>query len=145
MKKLLMIAIIFSLSMSAFAQRGPNREMSTPEQRAEKMTSRMAEQLDLNEEQKKEIYKINLQNAQKRQEEMESRKNEMEKRREAMKSLNESQNEQIGAVLTPEQKEKWEEIRSENRKKMEDRSKRGRHGSGSGKDFHERGGNSSSK
>lgn len=133
MKKLLMIAILFSLSLSAFAQRGQNREMSTPEQRAEKMTNRMGEQLDLNEEQKKEIYKINLQNAQKRQEEMEAR-------REAMKSLNESQKEQIGAVLTPEQKEKWEEIRSENRKQMEDRNKRGRGGLGGGKDRHGRGG-----
>lgn len=138
MKKLLIIAIIFSLSLSAFAQRGQNREKSTPEQRAEKMTGRMAEQLDLNEEQKKEIYKINLQNAQKRQEEMEAR-------REAMKSLNESQKEQIGAVLTPEQKEKWEEIRSENRKQMEDRNKRGRGGLGGGKDLHGRGGYSGQK
>lgn len=140
MKKLLMIAILFSLSLSVFAQRGQNREMSTPEQRAEKMTNRMAEQLDLNDQQKKEIYKINLQNAQKRQIEMEARRVEMEARKEAMKAQNQLQKEQIQAILTPEQNEKWEEIRTENRKKMEDRSKRGRGGLGGGKDRDNRSG-----
>jgi periplasmic protein CpxP/Spy len=126
MKKLLMIAAILTLSFTAFAQRGQQREMSTPEQRAERMTTRMAEQLELTEEQKEEIYKINLENAQKRQVEMEARRAEMEARRAEMKSQIESQKVQIEAVLTPEQKEKWEEVRTENRRKIEDRSKKGR-------------------
>jgi Spy/CpxP family protein refolding chaperone len=119
--------------------------MSTPEQRAERMTNRMAEQLDLTEEQKQEIYNLNLQNAQKRQVEMEERKAEMESRREAMKSQNESQKQQIEALLTPEQKEKWEEVRSENHKRMEDRGKKGRGGSDGNKGRYGRGGYSRSK
>jgi periplasmic protein CpxP/Spy len=145
MKKLIMIAIIFSLSFTAFGQRGQQREMSTPEQRAERMTNRMAEQLDLTEEQKQEIYNINLQNAQKRQVEMEERKAEMESRRAEMKSQNESQKQQIEAILTPEQKEKWDEVRSENQKRMEDRGKRGRGGSDGNKGRYGRGGYSRSK
>ncbi|MFD2201693.1 DUF4890 domain-containing protein [Shivajiella indica] len=129
MKKLLMIAIIFSLSLAAFGQREQQKEKPTPEQRAERMTDRMAEQLELTEVQKQEIYAINLQNAQKRQAEMEARRIEMEARREAMKSQMESQRAQIDAVLTPEQKEKWEEIRAENRRKIDERSRNGRGGS----------------
>ena len=137
MKKLLMIAIIFSLSFSAFAQKGQQREMSTPEQRADRMTTRMTEQLDLTEVQKKEIYNINLQNAQNRQVEMEARRAEMEARRAEMKT-------RIEAILTPEQKEKWEEVRNENRRSMEDRSKKGRGGSDGNKGRHGRGGYSRS-
>lgn len=137
MKKLLMIAIIFSLSFTAFAQRGQQREMSTPEQKAERMTNRMAEQVDLSEEQKKEIYNINLQNAQNRQVEMEARRAEMEAKRAEMKS-------QIEAVLTPDQKEKWEEVRNENHRRMDDRSKKGRGGSDGNKGRYGRGGYSKS-
>jgi periplasmic protein CpxP/Spy len=145
MKKLLMIAAILTLSFTAFAQRGQQREMSTPEQRAERMTTRMAEQLELTEEQKEEIYKINLENAQKRQVEMEARRAEMEARRAEMKSQIESQKVQIEAVLTPEQKEKWEEVRTENRRKIEDRSKKGRSGSSDGKGYPGRGGYSKTR
>jgi periplasmic protein CpxP/Spy len=145
MKKLLMIAAILTLSFSAFAQRGQQREMSTPEQRAERMTTRMAEQLELTEDQKKEIYKINVENAQKRQVEMEARRAEMEVRRAEMKSQIESQKGQIEAILTPEQKEKWEEVRAETQKRMEDRSKKGRGSVGGEKGHYGRGGYSKSR
>jgi protein CpxP len=138
MKKLLMIAVIFTLSFSVFAQRGQQREMPNPEQRAEKMTTRMAEQLELTEDQKQEVYKIHLENAQKRQVEMEERRAEMEVRRAEMKS-------QIETILTPEQKEKWEEVRNENRRKIEDRSKKGRGSSAGDHGRHRRGGYSKSK
>jgi periplasmic protein CpxP/Spy len=145
MKKLLMIAAILTFSFTAFAQRGQQREMLTPEQKAERMTTRMAEQLELTEEQKQEIYKLTLENAQKRQEEMEARRAEMEARRSEMKLQIESQKEQIEAVLTPEQKEKWQEVRIENRRKIEDRSKKERGGSADGKGSYRRGGYSKSR
>ncbi|ERM84112.1 hypothetical protein P872_00965 [Rhodonellum psychrophilum GCM71 = DSM 17998] len=118
MKRTLLIAAIFSLTIFAVsAQRGHQKTMQSPEERAEKMTSKMTEQLELSEDQKKQIYQINLENATKRQAEMEARKEEMQAKRTAMMEKNKDQQEQIEAVLTPEQKTKWMELKDENREK----------------------------
>lgn len=83
----------------------------TPEERAQKMTDRMAEKLELSEEQKKEIYGINLENATKRQKEMEAQKAERQAKQAEMKA----QEERIKNVLTEEQRKQWEEVKMENR------------------------------
>lgn len=126
MKKLIMIAVIFAMTTAGvLAQKGPDnrrggqqREMLTPEQRAEKMTMKMAEELGLSEDQKQKIYIINLEHAQKRQEQWEAMEAERNAKRSEMRADAESQNDQIAAFLTPEQKTKWEEFKNENRKKI---------------------------
>lgn len=117
MKKILLITALFSLSFGVFAQRGAQREFPNPEERAERMTNRMAENLELSKEQKKKVYEINLENAQKRQTEMEARRAEMENRREARTEELRKQNEKIEAVLTPEQKEKWNELKESSKRR----------------------------
>jgi periplasmic protein CpxP/Spy len=118
MKKLILIATIFSLTFAtSFAQRGQQKGASTPEQRAEKMTERLTEQLELTEEQKSQVYQINLENAKKRQTEMEVRRAEQQAKREEMQESMKGQNAQVEAVLTPEQKEKWAELKESNREK----------------------------
>lgn len=118
MKKIILIATIFTLTFAtAFAQRGQQREATTPEQRAERITIRMSEQLELTETQKEEIYKINLENSQKRNAEMEAVKKERAEKRSQMQESMKAQNEQIEAVLTPEQKVKWSELKESNREK----------------------------
>jgi protein CpxP len=134
MKKLIMIAAIFTMTyVGAFAQRGQDsrkggqqKEMQTPEQRAEKMTTKMTEELGLSEDQKQKIYQINLENAQKRQAQREVMQEEQKAKRAAMQAQNKVQNEQIEAVLTPDQKTKWEEVKKENRKEIRERSGSGR-------------------
>jgi Spy/CpxP family protein refolding chaperone len=79
----------------------------------------MAEQLELNDEQKQKVYQLHLKNAQKRQAEWEATKSEMEARREAMQQQRKQQTEEIEAILSPEQKEKWAEIRESNRTRGE--------------------------
>ncbi len=129
MKKLLIIAAVFSLGiLSAHAQRGPMKrggmnaekraEMASPEKRAEMMTSRMVEKLDLNDAQKQEVYAIHLENASKRQAEMEARRAEMKAKREEMQAKQKEQQGKIEAILTPEQQEKLVELRDENRERM---------------------------
>ncbi|TFV95963.1 DUF4890 domain-containing protein [Algoriphagus kandeliae] len=114
MKKILFSAgLVFLLSMGAFAQRGPQREMPDPETRAKMMTDRMAEQLGLSEEQKAKILAINLENAKKRQAEAEARKAEAEARREQAKA----QEEEIKSILTEEQRQKWEELKEARRER----------------------------
>jgi Spy/CpxP family protein refolding chaperone len=118
MKRTLLVAAIFSLTIfGVFAQRGQQKTMLNPEERAEKMTAKMTEQLELSEDQKKQIYQINLDNATKRQAEMEARKEEMRAKRAAMVEKNKSQQAQIEAILTPEQKTKWVELKDENRER----------------------------
>jgi periplasmic protein CpxP/Spy len=134
MKKLLMIAAIFTMTFAgAFAQRGQGsrqKESMTPEQRAEKMTMKMSDELGLSEDQKQKIYEINLENAEKRQAQREAMEEERNAKRAEMQAQMKKQNEEIEAVLTPEQKDKWQEVKKENRKAIHEgtRGGRGHHG-----------------
>ncbi|WP_162342625.1 DUF4890 domain-containing protein [Cyclobacterium salsum] len=135
MRKLMIIAVLVGATfVQAQAQRRGNQEIN-PEQLAERMSERMAEKLDLSEEQKKAVYALHLEEAQKRKEQWEARKEE----REALKAEREAHQEKITALLTPEQKATWEEMKEENRSKMRDRRRgsgermRGRNAPGSGR------------
>jgi hypothetical protein len=114
MKKIILtLGLMAFIGLSAMAQqRGGERP--SPEQRATKMTEKMAEELSLSADQKKQILEINLERAKKmdqdraeRMNETEARKAEMDARREEMKR----QDEKIKSVLTEEQLGKWEEIK----------------------------------
>ncbi|WP_073095675.1 DUF4890 domain-containing protein [Cyclobacterium lianum] len=118
MKKLLMITALMLITLvQVNAQREPDRDWS-PEAMAEKMTERMAEKLELDEEQKKAIYAAHLEQALKRKNEMEERKAAMASRREEMKAEREAHATKINEILTPEQQEKWEAMRQEGRQRI---------------------------
>lgn len=125
MKKLLLIAMLFSIGFAAMAQKGGQRGSATPEERAERVTNKMAEELSLSEDQKKKVYQINLDHAKKRQAEMEAR-------RAAMEADMKAQNQEIEALLSEEQKAKWAEMKAEGKKRMEEEghSRRGVPGRG---------------
>lgn len=129
MKKLLLIAMLFSVGFTAMAQRGGQKGNSTPEERAERVTNKMAEELALSEEQKKKIYQINLDHAKKRQVEMDARREEMKAKRTAMEADLKAQNQEIEAVLTPDQRVKWGDVKADGRKKV-DENHRGSRGEG---------------
>ncbi len=120
MKKLLLIAIIFSIGrLSVSAQSGARKETMTPEKRAEVVTNKMSEQLDLSEAQKKQVYEINLENANKRQSEMEARRAEKKAQREEMRIQNQAQKDKVAAILNAEQKEKFLELTDQRRERMD--------------------------
>jgi len=120
MKKILIIAVLVGATfVQAQAQRRGNQEVN-PEQFAEKMTERMAENLNLTEEQKVQVHALHLKEAQKRKASWEERR----AARETMKAEREAFQEKMAAVLTPEQKEAWESMKAENRKKMQERRRR---------------------
>jgi len=112
MKRVLwMIAVICFIGFGAEAQQEQKkREPMTPEKVAERMTERMAKELDLSEEQKKEVYALHLENATKRAEEMKAH-------REKIKEAQKAQQEKLEAILSPEQKAQWEAKKSEAREK----------------------------
>jgi Spy/CpxP family protein refolding chaperone len=111
-------ALLVFVGMGAFAQDMKTKEKPDPETRAKMMTDRMAEKLELNDEQKAKILAINLEYAKKREAEMEAKKAEMEARKaemDARRAEMKEQDSKIEEVLTPEQKEKWVELKDQGR------------------------------
>ena len=107
MKKLILGAAIMtfvSLGLAAQHQKKNFRELSASE-RAEKMSNRMAEELKLTEEQKKQVSKVVLENATRQEELIQKRKAEFE----AQKGYRLEQEKKIAAILTEEQKTIWEQ------------------------------------
>ncbi len=99
-KTLFALALMASFSISALAQGAPDTE-HTPEQRAEKMTEKMAEHLNLTEDQKAAVYEANFQMASTKDED---RKSNMEKHDANLKN-----------ILTEEQYKKWSASKKERR------------------------------
>ena len=124
MKKWILGAAVLtciSLGLSAQHQKKNVRELSASE-RAEKMSDRMAEELKLTEEQRKQVSKVVLENATRQEELAQKRKAEFE----AHKEYRMEQEKKIAAILTEEQKMIWEQ-RKESRQHGDAHSERGEH------------------
>jgi Spy/CpxP family protein refolding chaperone len=113
-------ALLMFTSLQVSAQQG-KREQINPEERAKKATEKMATELKLSEEQKAQILELNLEQAKKRQVEMESEMELRKKRSDEMKA----HQEKIQSILTEEQRTKWEELKSEQRDKRRSNGPRG--------------------
>jgi protein CpxP len=109
------------------------RVQPNPEERAKRMTEKMATELELSEEQKAHVLALNLDNAKKRQAEMDQAAAERKAKMTEMKAYQEK----VKAILTEEQRTKWEEIKVEQRDKrrpqgeIQRRPERPRHHRGS--------------
>lgn len=127
MKKWILGAAVMtciSLGLSAQHQKNNSRELSASE-RAEKMSNRMAEELKLTEEQKKQVSKVVLENATRQEELIQKRKAEFE----AQKGYRMEQDKKIAAILTEEQKTIWEQRKEAMRTRGKDHF-RGDHSQG---------------
>lgn len=82
------------------------REMKTPEERSEQRTLKIVEELNLTEEQAAKLATINEKYAKERRAMASENKKQREDNRKVMSQLNDAQNEEIKAILTPEQQEK---------------------------------------
>lgn len=127
MKKVLLLALVFSgISFLSLAQESPTRGgrqgmrmdkqkqivQKSPEEIAKFQTERMTKELNLTESQQKDIYALQLKNAQKRKEHIESTKKDREKRRADMLASKE----EINSILTSEQQKLLAEKRAEHQK-----------------------------
>ena len=124
MKKWILGAAVLtciSLGLSAQHQKKNIRQLSAAE-RAEKMSYRMAEELKLTDEQRKQVSKVVLENATRQEELAQKRKVEME----AQKKYRMEQEKKIAAILTEEQKVIWEQ-RKESRLHRDSHSERREH------------------
>lgn len=129
---------IFSLFLISFAflflveaQRGPMhqrkmRDPKTPEQRATAITNRLTKRLGLNDEQKQQIYKVNLQTAQ-RVDELRTEVKDKRERGEKpekdfyakrIRELNQQRDQSILATLNAQQKVEYEKLKKEQKERM---------------------------
>ena len=112
-KAIATVIFFFLLGVQLFAQHHNQREMSA-EQKAEKRTSNMTETLELTEDQRKEVYQINLTAA----EELKALDNEKltaDERRRKKKQVAMDTRKKLSSVLTDEQMEKMKSAMKERR------------------------------
>lgn len=135
MKKLIYTVALFVMGITAgyAQQRGDHH--GTPEQRAEKQATLLQTKLGLTAEQKEKVQALELERIKKGEEwrkgDEGDRKGKMEERKAFMKASKDK----MDAILTPEQKTKWEAARQEMRGKMKgDRDGKGPRGSKEGRD-----------
>jgi len=118
-----MIAVIFGgIVFSADAQRSQSQrgqERMDPEKRAEMRVNKLAERLDLTEAQREQVFELQLEQEREQDAARQARREEMKENREQMFDRRTEQNEKIEKLLTPEQREKWIEIRNEEREKRD--------------------------
>lgn len=109
MKKVMILMFLAFAGLTTFAQRPDNN--ATPEQRAERQTTRLTESLKLTEDQKKQVYALNLDRAK----EMDALRGAENPDREKMRASMDKFNTDLAKVLTPEQQEKYKELAAEMR------------------------------
>jgi protein CpxP len=136
--KTLIIALVFGIGISGFAQVAtpqpgdPKMEKLTPEQRQAKHLAKLTKELNLDAKQQEAVGKILAEKSDKAQDlksKKEARKESGEKltmqEKQALKSSLKAEKEdtenQMKAILSAEQYQKWETMKEENKAKMKDR------------------------
>jgi hypothetical protein len=124
MKRLLMIICTVGTVVTAQAQPAPERG-GTPSERADKLTAKMAENLDLTNEQQAKVGEINLKYANEAASLREETREQREETRASMKDIRERQEAELKQVLTEDQQLKYEARRDERQDRRKSR-RRGR-------------------
>ena len=97
----------------------------TAEEKAQKRTDKMKEELGLSDEQAKKVYDVNLKHIK----EMEAIHEEMKKLRDQAKTQRDKTKTELDKIFTDEQKAKAEELRKKRKEKMKEKHKgHGPHG-----------------
>ena len=122
MKKGWLIVSMFGLMITAQAQPRPER-IKDPAERAERLTDKLTEALELTEEQQTSVGEINLKYAQEANNLWEEHRESREKAREQVRAMKQQKDAELEEVLTEEQmakyqeyQEKWKERRGRRRR-----------------------------
>lgn len=138
MKKIFLTLFVFGITTASFAQEVKNDDQMTLEQRNELRLKRLTVDLDLNENQQKEMSKIIAEESQKR----ETQRADFKANKEAGKKITAQERFEMKSKMLDQQKEhkakmrkllnekqfeKWEANQKENRHKMQEMRKHRKH------------------
>ena len=127
MKKLVLSAIlVLGITLSGFSQEKPQRTQKSPEERAQRMTDALDKKLSLTENQKQQVYQLNLERAQAMQHSKGTGKHQDMSQRKAQFEANESR---LLSILNTDQRSAYEQLKAERAEKFKSRK-------GSGKKAH---------
>ena len=119
MKNLKSIALTAILSGATFLNFSQEKEIKTPEQRAEKRTEVLTKKLDLTTEQQSKVAELNQSTIK----EVESIKNNSslskEEKKKAIKQLRETRRTELRSMLTTDQKQKMDKMKEKRDQKRE--------------------------
>jgi periplasmic protein CpxP/Spy len=104
MKKLMIVAVLASMTLAAQAQ---EKEKRTPQERAKARTEHMTKELALSPEQQAKVEAINLKYADQVEAMRSEREAERTAKREAAKAMHDAHDAEMKAVLTADQYTKW--------------------------------------
>ena len=124
MKNLKSIALTAILSGATFLSFSQEKEIKTPEQRAEKRTEVLTKKLDLTTEQQSKVAELNN-SVIKETEAIKNNTNlSKEEKKKAVKQLRESKRNEIRAALSTEQQQKFDKMKEKRDHKREQHEKR---------------------
>ncbi|MBT31933.1 MAG: hypothetical protein CMO01_19925 [Thalassobius sp.] len=119
--KILIGIIGLFLATNVFAQDADlDLASSTPEERAQMQTDKLAEKITMDDDQKEQLYAINLKYAEEIQPVLESDQSKISKLQE-IKSINKGKDEEIKEIFNEEQYAAYEEMKKEVRKDVKER------------------------
>jgi hypothetical protein len=115
MKKieLLVLMMVLGITMSVAQNRGGQR--MDPEERAKQTTKELKEALDLNADQEKKVYELNLKAGKEMADAWQEANGDREAMREKMGKSRENTNKELKKILTAEQYKKYEAYQEERR------------------------------
>lgn len=115
MKKTIVIAALSFTTLTIAAQDEPKGK--TLEERVKMRTEKMAQQLQLSNDQKDKVFNANLKTAQS----VEEIRNQIKSLHEKQKALLEEHDKEMKSILTEEQYQKYLQIREENKEKRKEK------------------------
>lgn len=121
------IALVFPFAMMLAVTLSAQDALPEPpsaEEKAEKLTDRMTEHLELNDIQAEQVYQMNLESAQQMEPYMQALRDAREGLREERKAQEARRAAELASVLTPEQLAKLETLKADRKKRMAERRQR---------------------
>lgn len=115
LRKMFFLALLLLAGMSLQAQPGGGGRDMNPEQRAERQTTQMKQDLALSDAQAAKVQEINLKYANKAKEAREKADGNWEGMRETMTAMRQEQDKELQTVLTQEQWQQWSKLVEERR------------------------------
>lgn len=136
MKRTLLITILAAgITATGFAQQHPRQDRQertirqqrierSPEERARQYTDALDKRLNLNDKQEKEIYRMRLKDAQKREKLHEQMVKRHQKDMRALQADREASEQKLNRILSTEQRATYEKLRVNRKERLENRRDR---------------------